>query len=241
MDLSFTKSEKAMAKVRRLERVQEAIAWPKGTQEEKIKQIIWEANGYEVSLSKPGKEAAEDYIRCKYKDGHSGNNPNDMLPLVSYRGKFSKNAAFTDIFGELIRVTDITAGELLGALLFRSAYMLDHVKDENGHWRYVPNKEALSALSKIIPQLYGVSMEAFLHYLDALGWNEDVKYSTLGHDIGLSVGRVNNFLTSVRIVAFAIHKEAFHDLVGGFSHPPTGLSAISQKKAMEAFPLLILK
>ena len=133
----------------------------------------------------------------------------------------------------------MVAGELFGALLYRSAYMLDHVKDGEGHWRYVPNEEAVKEISVAIPTLYNVSVEAFLHYLDALAWNEDVKYHTLGFDVTKGYGRVNNLLTCANIVAVAAGRVEFYVLAGGFSRPPIGISAISQKMAFEAFPALI--
>lgn len=241
MDFSFTKEEKKAGKQKRLDRIAEAIGWPQGTQERRLKKVIWSnADGYAVSLSKPGKEAAYGYMRCRYKDGHSGNNPNDMLPLVSFKRRISENASFSDIFRELFLVRDMVAGELFGALLYRSAFMLDHRKDTDGNWRYVPNPEAIREISKTIKTLYQVSIEAFLHYLDALAWNEDVKYHTLGYDVMQGYGRVNSLLTCAHIVAVAAGRVEFYALAGGFSRPPIGVSAISQTAALEAFPTLIL-
>ena len=54
--------------------------------------------------------------------------------------------------------------------------MADHVEVTKGKWRYAPNKAVLTEISKKIPELHGVSLSAFLAYLDAIGWNEDVKY-----------------------------------------------------------------
>src|SRR5438445_6255674 len=57
---------------KRMARIAEAIAWEGGTQEQKRKYTIWAGGQFEVSLQKPGKEAAPDWKRL---------NVNDMLPV----------------------------------------------------------------------------------------------------------------------------------------------------------------
>jgi len=91
------------AGARRLDRVNEAImSWAGGTQEKKNYHEIWADEEYAIKLGKPGKEAAIDYDRCKYKDGHIGNNPNDMLPSIFEKGTYieDKSASFKDVFNE---------------------------------------------------------------------------------------------------------------------------------------------
>ncbi len=222
---------------KKLVRVSEAIAWEGGSQDERVKYVIWQEDEYKVSLNKPGKEAAPDYNRCRYKDGRSGNNPNDMFPMVKKGGEQSKSISFAEVFRNLLVFMDNKrAGEIFGALLVRSAFMADHIQDREGNWRYLPPKDALSELEKLFPVMYNISTTAFLHYLDALAWNEDVKYHTLGYDIlAGGYGRVNNLMTYANLVAAAIGKVDFGQVIGGFARPPAGVSAISRSKSFEAF------
>jgi hypothetical protein len=237
MNLILKNDDIVSGREKRLERISEAISWEGGTQEKKVKHVIWEENDYEISLNKPGKEAASDYNRCRYKDGRSGNNPNDMLPTAKKGGEQSRDISFAEIFRDLLVFMDHKrAGEIFGALLVRAAYMVDHVKDEKGNWRYKPSKDALDELEKLFPVMYNISTRAFLHYLDALAWNEDVKYHTLGYDVLAGYGRVNNLMTYANLVAAAIGKTDFGQVIGGFARPPAGISAISRLKAFKAFP-----
>lgn len=241
--LSVEKSSYATAKERKMVRVLEAKGWPHGTsQVNKTYQTIWTGKQYEVRLGKPGKEAEPSYDKCRYKDGHKGNNPNDMWPCI-WDGKriLEKSATFTDVFDELqalIRVEPICL-ELIACLLFRSAFLIDHVDIGGGRWRYHPPRHVVELISKYAPSAFGVPIETFLHYLDALAWNEDVKYHTLGYDITKGgTGRENNLLTCVNIIGVFLDKIPLSKFAGAFARLPVGISAISRKKALETFSLL---
>lgn len=228
---------------RRQDLVNEAIAWPKGdSQDQKISTNLFIKNEFTVRLSKPGKEAAPTYDRCKYKDGTIGNNPNDMRPEITVNGKLiDKNPTFSDIFDEFIKIHAVNpkSMELLGYLLSRNAYMADHKEIEPGIWRYAPQKNAVEELSNMIGPVYnGVPIEVFLHHMDALALNEDVKYYTLGYDIRLDTGRRNNLLTCVHLIAVLKGDISIAKFAGGFARPPSGISAISKKEMYRVIPSL---
>jgi hypothetical protein len=221
-------------------RIEEAIAWPQGSgKDDRKKQVIWAGGPFEVSLSKPGKEALPDWEEAGKRP-----NPNDMLPLVTTNGVPAKNASFTDIFAELISCRpQPELGRLLGTLLVRSAFMADHIEVTKGKWRYIPQTNAVAEIENGIPVLYGVSTTAFLHYLDALAWNEDVKYATIkdkkgrSYDFAKGHGRYNNVMTCAHFLAADIGVVSFADVLGPLARN-WGVAPIKLPAAYEAFPLL---
>lgn len=231
-----------VAGVRRLARVAEAISWNPGTQAEPIYHTIWQSGEYTIALAKPGKEAAPGYNLCKYQDGHKGNNPNDTRPTIFQNGVRIDThvASFYDIFDELQNLgrADESALELIGCLLFRSAYMVDHGEVTSGIWRYRIPANVLTEITTKLPIADGLPMEVFLHFLDALAWNEDTKYHTLGFDVRLGYGRRNNLLTCVNLIGVLLRKVSLSKFAGNFSRMPAGISAISNKEALEVFPHL---
>jgi hypothetical protein len=228
---------------KRLASVTEAVAWPSGTQDELVFQTVWQGEPYSVRLGKPGKEAAADYANCRYRDGHRGNNPNDMRPSIFRGGELVEKhiASFVQIFDEIQKLSesgDDDALELIGALLFRSAFMIDHVEIEPGKWRYQPPVEVIAELKRILPLAEGLPIEVFLHFLDALAWNEDAKYHTLGYDIRTGTGRRNNLLTCVNLIGVLLNEVRISKFSGNFGRPPVGISAISNVEAYRIFPAL---
>lgn len=244
IDVSLSKADtsKKLATEKRMASVVEAIGWPTGSDvDHKLPTVIFTAGEYEVRLSKPGKEAAPGYEYAKHKDGTKGRNPNDMRPEITVRGALiEKNASFRDIFEELqkIHLQSVDGIRLLAILLARSAYMADHVEVRPGILRYHPPVELIHELKGLIPSAYEVPIEVFLHYLDALALNEDVKYHTLGYDIGSGIGRRNNLLTCVNIIGVMLGDVSIAKFAGDFARPPSGVSAISLVKAREVFPEL---
>lgn len=240
--LSENDTKKKLATDKRLASVREAIDWPRGTDvDNKVRTVVFGRDNYQICLSKPGKEAAPDYTSARYKDGRRGNNPNDMRPEILADGlRIEKNASFRDVFEELqkIHLQSIDGIRILACLLARSAYMADHVEIQPGVFRYFPQSELLSKLKELIPSAYEVPIEVFLHYLDALALNEDVKYFTLGYDIGNGTGRKNNLLTCVNVIGVLLGKVSIAKFAGDFSRPPVGISAISLKMVYEIFPEL---
>ena len=241
--LSVSKKEIKEARDKRIERVEKAISYKKGSsQKNKLRYLLWESNKYMVVVDKPGKEAAKNYNMCKYKDGSKGNNPNDMYPTIIFDGEEINDGlkSFSEVFEVLfsLRKHD-KALELIACLLFRSAFMVDHKKEKDGLWKYNPPQKIVNEISKDVKNLKGIPILTFLHYLDAIGLNEDVKYYTLGYDIRNGTGRRNNMMTCVSLIAVILERYSIAKFAGYFARPPVGISAISQKKAVELFPYLL--
>ena len=130
----------SFAREKRLEALKEAISWKKGPDQQNRKITILHRFGdYAVAVAKPGKEAAPDYNNfTHYITKEKGNNPNDMNPQILKKGeKIGKDYTFSDMFEgiENLMRSDVFGLEILGMLLFRAAFMLDHEKNKEGHWR----------------------------------------------------------------------------------------------------------
>lgn len=196
--------------------------------------VIWESEDakYKVGVGKFGKEYYLQTI--SWKDGHKGNNPNDMRPTVWVDGnEIEFDGSFDHVFNffQYVSHIDTRALEILGCLMFRNAYLLDH--DEE--LVYKPSSEALDYISSVIPEYEGISVEAYLHYMEMIAWNEDVKYHTLGYDVHSGIGRKNNMLTYAHIIAILLGKGSLSKLCSQFSRPPVGVSPIAQSLAKEVF------
>lgn len=232
----------SVAGAKKLAAVREAMGWPKGPDvDHKEPTILFQKDSYIVQLAKPGKEAAPDYMTARYKDGHYGINPNDMRPEILHDGTMIKGlSTFTEIFEELQRLHLLsTEGiRLIACLLARSAYMLDHIEESPGVWRYHPPEDIVQDIARMIPDAEGVPAEVFLHYLDALALNEDVKYHTLGYDIKTGPGRRNNLLTCVHVVAVMLGLASIAKFAGSFASIPRGISPIAYKTMLDIFPEL---
>lgn len=197
----------------------------------------WESEDgrYCVGVGKFGKEYYLETI--SWKDGHKGNNPNDMRPTIWVDGEEKEfDGSFDHVFNFFQKVShvDMRALEILGCLMFRNAYLLDH--DDN--LTYTPPKDAIEYINTVMPEYEGISVEAYLHYMEMIAWNEDVKYETLGYDVHTGIGRKNNMLTYAHIIAILLGKGSLSKLCSQFSRPPVGVSPISTVLAKEVFPEL---
>lgn len=182
---------------KRMKRISEALNWKSGTFEDKIYTSFWEEGSLKIALGKPGKES---------QDSYSGDiNQHDMRPDIFDNGINRKKAAtFGDVVYELEKVSEKNnyCVELLGALMFRSAFLLDHVEIKEGVVRYMPSEEVIKYINERVPTIYGISPLGFLHYIDAIALNEDVKYYCKGRNLEKeSVGAKNNYLTYVKLIA----------------------------------------
>ena len=172
-----------------------------------------------------------------------GNNPNDMRPTVfideeerTFDGSFDHVFNF---FQDVSKVDDETLN-VLGCLMFRNALLVDHILID-GHYRYCPPQEAIALIQSRFPKYDGIPTEVYIHYLEAIAWNEDVKYSTLGYDVNQGTGRTNNMKTYAHIIAVLLGKASLSKLCSQFSRPPVGVSAIPNVTAQIAFPFLNLE
>ncbi|MBI3046463.1 MAG: hypothetical protein HYY86_02950 [Candidatus Harrisonbacteria bacterium] len=232
------------AKPRRIEMLQEAIRWPKGKNQEKRKITeLYKSGDFIVAVGKPGKEAAPAFKRKHYITGKITNNPNDMNPFVMRGGKkVGNDLTFAELFEQiehLIRA-DLLGLELLGMLIFRMAFMLDHKKDLKGKWRYIPPEKSLAMLKKRLPKVGDIPVDIFLYFLDVLALNEDVKMHTLGHENArYDYGRVNTLLTFTHLIAVLLNRRSLAKFAGTFARPPSGMAPLPKIKGLfETYPLL---
>ena len=147
--------------------------------------------------------------------------------------------------------------EILGSLLFRSAFMLDHSKDSHNSWRVNYPRNSLSELKSRIPYLpvedflyYGgqtrthkVPIDVMLYFLDILSINEDVKVDTKGYkDLrsktsNVDNGRTNTHLTYCNLIATILGRVAIGDFSYQFQRK-AGMADLSKSKGENIFPLL---
>ena len=102
--------------------------------------------------------------------------------------------------------------------------------------RYEPPKDAVRELSKSIPRLGGMSLEAFLHYNNLMAWNEDCKYYYRDTDGGQvdwdwpRTGRINTLLTHISVRGVITGEIKFSTMMDKFQRgrgvaPVTGSEA----------------
>jgi len=94
---------------------------------------------------------------------------------------------------------------------------------------FKPNRQVIKLLSEVIPEIAGLSIEAFLYYNDLLAWNEDCKYyyRNMLYKDGKwmnKTGRVNNLLTHIHILGCFLKDLKWSKLLGKLQRgvaPPT--------------------
>ncbi len=156
--------------------IEEATNWAGGTLSDPIRIHLEPcSDGSLVYFVKPGKEAIP---------GSNGKvkNANDMRPVVEVSGSVPKNASFIDVWSDLtnIALVDYDAFHAVLLLIYRSAFLIDHRSDDDGHLRYRPNQGILDCIKELDDTVGSEvtlgSVEKLLRFIDLLGWNEDVKY-----------------------------------------------------------------
>lgn len=234
------------ARSRRIEMTREAIGWPKGKNQEKRKVTeIYKTDDFVVAVGKPGKEAAPNFKRKHYITGATTNNKNDMNPFIMKRNiKVGNDMTFSELFEQIEHLmrADIFGLEILGMLIFRMAFMLDHKQNKNKQWRYIIPNESLGILQKRLPQIGDVPTDVFLYFLDVLALNEDVKMHTLGYENAQhDYGRINTLLTFTHLIAVLLNRRSLAKFAGAFARPPSGMAPIPKTERggiFESFPLL---
>lgn len=241
---------------KRTSAIQEALTWPLGPSTgDKLWKTIYKEGDYEVRLGKPGKESEWDGAKQRF---------HDMTPTIFLDGKAMTmlrdgrevpfTPTFMEIFASLLKtsLSKFESGEVslvLGALLFRSAYMLDHVAPSNeaDFWHWNPDEQVVAYLREHHPFFnengVPVPVMVYLHMLDALALNEDVKYSTDPSTGGRSflgvtdTGRTNTLKTCVNVLSLTADMDRLPLILDGFSKG-RGVATITQKDAKLLFPHL---
>tara|TARA_Y100000310_G_scaffold344459_1_gene457334 strand:- start:750 stop:1595 length:846 start_codon:yes stop_codon:yes gene_type:complete len=237
----------SFARNRRMEAFKEAISWESGQNQNNRKiTILYPLREYSVAVGKPGKEAHPDYKGfVHYITKQKGNNPNDMNPQILKNGvKIDKDFTFEEMFEhvESLMHSDLFALELLGMLFFRAAFMLDHKKDKNGNWRYYPPEEIIKIVERKISSVLDIPTLVFLHFLEVLSLNEDIKADAGGYgDFKQDYGRINTLLTFSNLVVVLLNRKSIARFAGQFTRPPRGMAPIAKTqkgKLFEFYPLL---
>lgn len=233
------------ARSRRIEALNEALSWETGADQDNRKITkLYSIYEYTIAVGKPGKEAAPDYKSCRHYITHEKtNNPNDMNPFILKNGeRIDENLTFGDMFERIEKSmhSDLFGLELIGTLLFRAAFMLDHKKDKDGHWRYNPSEEIMSIIEKRIPVISDMPVRVFVHFLEVISLNEDVKVFTLGYkDLKQDYGRINTLLTFAHLIAVFLNRKSLSKFAGAFARPPSGMAPIPKIKGIfDSYPLL---
>lgn len=178
--------------------IKEALSWEGTKDEPKTHVVDVLPNGLRACFVKPGKEV----------DRPSRPNPHDMTPYV---GDSEARLTFDDIWLLLSKVGLESGFDDLKAvlvLIYRNAYLLDHGEVDGG-LRYRPGREVENCMEsledRVGPAMKPLGLRGMLHFLNLLGWNEDVKYHTADGKAVFDVthkfktGRVNTLLTCVRV------------------------------------------
>ncbi len=211
--------------------------------------LIKDINGETLYIQYPGKESERKRdqrpwdFRPKVYD-NSGNPVKDM----------SFSDIWGSLYDELYKTNRHNSARVLAVLFYRMAFMVDHkkvaptktpcrlVQFQDGKqssilldninlcpppWVYEPPRWVIKELSKSVPSLGGLSLEAFLRYNELLAWNEDSKYyyrdtKATGPSASLPWkdrrrGRMNTLLTHVKIIGFIVGEIKAADLFGSLA------------------------
>lgn len=217
----------------RLQAVTEAKTWSRGTdREHQSFERLYDIEGWELGFGKPGKE-----VFRKRKP-----NENDMTPTV-WRGGVEvpdTPALFQEvwaIYEGMARADDWDALEVCGRLLFRNAFLLDHVPDAAGHLRYRPPSAVMDFLSGRTVGGTDMPLGVLHHFIELIALNEDVKYSTLKKDAGAAydlrkTGRPSSLITAVHFILALFGQATMAELVAWTSRG-RGVSTIRHSDARE--------
>ena len=242
---------------------------------------VYQVKGFTIGAARPGKEAAQDYSsinhysHCTCPPCKSGNrvigvnNPHDMFPyveqnnvLMSVKRRYLKNGnvkvtpwtfehLFSMIEGAYTSSDKQLALEILGSIMVRIAFMLDHDEDSNGLLRLnLPNtatKEMVKRLPKLGEEEWAIPIEAVIYFLDILGFNEDIKvdvcgYRNLVREYARGTkpqdnGRTNTLLTISHMLAAVLHRRPIGEFAYGL-HRGRGMNTMSRGTIHPAYPLL---
>ena len=215
----------------RRQAIAEAVSWPSGSSQcPRVTVYQQLGEGSSIRFGKPGKEAGRE----------KNPNKNDMTPqLWVGRHNTAHRLSFAELYGWLEDLArderGVAALSLLAVLAIRNTFMLDH-RAEGAGWRYFPEETALSELEVLAPTIGLLPAKRFLHYLDAIALNEDVKYNA--EAIEPRRGRPNNLLTTVRVISVLLGRERLSPLLAPLVRSGRGgVSPIEPREALRRFPM----
>ena len=227
----------------------------------------------EIGSFKPGKEAASDYSMTSYhKDKRRVKNPHDMFPVIlnenlniaakiTFDKKTGQKVSFytpwtlphiSEIFDNVLkRPNGAFALELIGCLMIRMAYMLDHHQDENKNWRLLLPPWTLKKIKSIVPYLefnqgdlpQKFSIESFLYWFDVLAINEDIKVDAKGltglleNNKITNKGRTNTLLTYSYCIGAMLGRLSVGNFVFNYNRN-YGIYPLEHELIATTFPML---
>ena len=187
-------------------RISEALGLVGGTIAKPERHVIATLpNGKTACFTKPGKEAKK-----------SNPNVNDMFPHVGKGGDNEvKGYTFEIIWEHLVQISLINRllFKKILVLLYRNCYFADHEENADGNIRYCPSAEICDCIEKIDDAVQigfkdkfkheTIGLLEFLHFIDLLGWNEDVKYHVVGSALhwrtNKKTGRPNTIMSVISV------------------------------------------
>ncbi len=114
--------------------------------------------------------------------------------------------SFEDIWTLLLKLYfNIPKNEYkkLCCIIYRIAYMLDFKILNETQVRFRPDNDILKVIHQIQTKINSSNIDidiyAFLHFIDILCWNEDVKYQSYCEFIKIRTGRINTALSIISI------------------------------------------
>lgn len=230
--ISYSKSGEYRARQLQIKKqlIDEAIDWPGNPIEGKyIYTKVWECGSFSVQFGKYGKE----YYRTERR------NINDMFPAVFENDKKREFDASFEVIFKLIEHLHFSGNNdsiiVLGCLFIRNAFLVDHEVIKDATIIYNPPQKAVDYLENSIGEYLGVPINAFLHYVDAIAWQEDVKYTTLGSKLSQDIGRTNNMLTYANFCACLLGRSSFAKMLQNYKY---GVSPLKKSIIPSIFPEL---
>lgn len=249
-----------LATPKRTSSVELALKWKTGSQEDKHYIKMYQSGDFSVCLGKPGKEAHPEYKRL---------NMNDMTPTIFFQDEvLDFFPTFSEIFEDFQRIGSLSIAHnkksilvSLACLLYRSSFMLDHelvnedfFGDSQGdrwHWK-IPSihlETLINGTSEVGPVVVGekreirIPIDVYLHLVDAIALNEDVKYQAKNVSESGKVikptGRTNTLQTLTAIIAVFLDRYSVVKFASSLIQG-RGVASISNTDARLAFPELSL-
>lgn len=182
---------------KRISRINESLSITTGGKENQTKYVIDNIVGNEVYVLKPGKEFHRKTP-----------NINDMFPNV---GQLFVKFSFMDIWKTLLNISrkiPLDEYKQLCVIIYRLAYMLDFEDIGGSKYRYRPSQDIINAINNIQLSVSNANIKLpileFLHFIDILSWNEDVKYHTEERNCKFDMknpkkGRINTVLSCISV------------------------------------------
>lgn len=209
---------------------------------------IYYIDDYILGFHKPGKE----FFRANQ-------NINDMQPYIIKDGnKVDIDESFAQIWKSFSQIREHKELlHILACMFYRNAFMLDHRENSDKIRLHLPSK-SLEFMGNF--KISNIPVRVYLHYLDLIATNEDVKYYTKALTstnstykgktpeqrrktfVGRGVGRRNTLLTFCNVISvifgldnpteFTTHWSTFAAGMGN------GVCPIQPDNALEVFPYL---